>query len=208
MSSNSLKQRLIAHGVRQFGRPRGMGGRLAGWVMTHRASNRQRNLWVVSLLDVRPTDHVLEIGFGPGIAIEQLARLATRGRIYGIDHSEVMVRLAARRNAAAVRAGRVKLLRASVEELPAFDQPLDIVLAVNALGFWPDPVQRLTELRGLLREGGRMVVVSQPRCPGATAETTVLAGQELRDRLSQAGFTEFRTETLALDPPVVCVIAR
>ena len=208
MRPNSLKQRVIASLVSQFHRPRGVGGRLAGWVMAHRASNRQRSVWVVSLLDVRPTDRVLEIGFGPGIAIAELARLATRGRIYGIDHSEVMVRLAARRNAAAVRAGRVELLHTSVEELPSFDQPLDVVLAVNSLGFWPDPATRLRELRGLLREGGRMVLVSQPRCPGASAETTARAARELRDRLADAGFTEFRVETLELDPPVACVIAR
>jgi ubiquinone/menaquinone biosynthesis C-methylase UbiE len=176
--------------------------------MAHRASNRQRSVWVVSLLDVRPTDHVLEIGFGPGIAIAELARLATRGRIYGIDHSEVMVRQATRHNAAAVRAGRVELRHTSVEELPTFEQPLDVVLAVNSLGFWPDPVQRLRELRGLLREGGRIAVVSQPRCPGATAETTARAARELQDRLAEAGFTDFRVATLELDPPVACVIAR
>jgi ubiquinone/menaquinone biosynthesis C-methylase UbiE len=72
--------------------------------MAHRGSNRQRNLWVVSLLDVQPTDRVLEIGFGPGLAIAELARRATRGHIYGIDHSEVMVRQASKRNAAAIRA--------------------------------------------------------------------------------------------------------
>ncbi|MFL6121555.1 class I SAM-dependent methyltransferase [Actinophytocola sp.] len=163
---------------------------------------------MVSLLDVRPADHVLEVGFGPGIAIAELARLATRGRIYGIDHSSVMVRRATRHNAAAVRAGRVRLVHAPVEELPSFDQPLDIVLAVNSLGFWHDPVQRLRELRGLLREGGRIVIASQPRCPGATAETTVRAAREIQDRLGEAGCTDFRVETLELDPPVACVIAR
>jgi hypothetical protein len=47
---------------------------MAGWVMAHRPSNRQRNSWVVSLLDVRPADRVLEIGFGPGLAIGELSR--------------------------------------------------------------------------------------------------------------------------------------
>src|SRR5919109_227605 len=102
----TVKQALIKALVRQFGDPRGAVGHLAGWVMAHRPSNRQRNRWVVSLLDVQPTDKVLEIGFGPGIAIAELAARATRGKVYGIDHSEVMVRQAGRRNAAAVRAGR------------------------------------------------------------------------------------------------------
>ncbi len=59
--------------VGQFMRPHGPGGHVTGWVMAHRSSNRRRNRWVVSLLDVQPTDRVLEIGFGPGIAVRELA---------------------------------------------------------------------------------------------------------------------------------------
>ena len=66
---------------------------MAGWVMAHRVSNRRRNAWVVSLLDVRPGDRVLEIGFGPGLALAELSRrVGPTGRVYGIDHSEVMLR--------------------------------------------------------------------------------------------------------------------
>jgi SAM-dependent methyltransferase len=205
---STVKRRAVAAAVRQFGRPQGTVGRLVGWVMALRGSNRRRNRWVVSLLDVRPTDRVLEIGFGPGVAVAELARRADRGRVYGIDHSDVMVRQARRRNAAAVRVGRVHLVRASVDDLPAFDgEPLDVVVAVNTVGFWSRPVDRLVRLRGLMRPGGRIALASQPRCPGATAGTTVRAGAELRDLLLRAGFAEPRTETLALTPPVACVIA-
>jgi hypothetical protein len=62
-------------------------------------------------------------------------------------------------------------------------------------------------LRHLLRRGGRIAVASQPRCPGATAETSRQAAREIEYQLTQAGFTDARVETLDLDPPVVCVIA-
>jgi SAM-dependent methyltransferase len=193
--------------VRQFGHPRGVVGWVAGWVMSHRRSNRERNRWVVSLLELRPTDRVLEVGFGPGLAIAELARRTPRGRVYGVDRSELMVRQASRRNRAAVAAGRVVLACASVDRLPAFDQPVDVILAVNSLGFWADPVERLRELRGLLRTGGRIAIASQPRCPGADRDTTERAAGELRDRLTQAGFGQVRVEILGLEPPVACVIA-
>jgi SAM-dependent methyltransferase len=132
----------------------------------------------------------LEIGFGPGIAVAEVARRAARGRVYGVDHSAVMVRQARRRNAAAVRAGRVHLVRASVDDLPAFDgEPLDVIVAVNTVGFWPRPDDQLARLRGLLRPGGRIALASQPRCPGATADTTVRAGEELQDLVRRAGPT-------------------
>jgi len=187
--------------------PRGAAGSVTGWVFAHRPSNRERNGWVVSLLDVQPAGRVLEIGFGPGLAVAELARAAA-GHVYGIDHSAVMLRQASRRNAAAIGAGRVTLINGSVDQLPAaLDGPFDVVLAVNSLGFWPAPGERLAELGRRLAPGGRMAIVSQPRCPGATASTSRSAADEIENLLRGAGFTQLSIETLPLSPPVVCVLA-
>ncbi|CAA9409525.1 hypothetical protein AVDCRST_MAG94-6347 [uncultured Leptolyngbya sp.] len=202
----NMKQRLVMAIRSQFMRPRGFAGWLVGWEMALRSSNRKRNVWAVGLLGVEPTDRVLEIGFGPGIAIRELSRRATHGLVCGVDHSEVVVRQATRRNMDAVRAGRVDLRCGSVEHLPAFEEPFDKVLAVNNMGMWCNPGERLKELHSLMRLGGRIAIVSQPRCHGATAETTVAAGREIAARLAEAGFTCIRPDTLALKPPVVCVI--
>ena len=201
------RKQTLALAIRsQFMQPRGFVGWLVGWEMALRSSNRQRNVWAVGLLGVEPSDRVLEIGFGPGIAIRELSRRATRGFVCGVDHSAVMVRQATRRNADAIRAGRVALLCSAVEYLQAFAEPFDKVLAVNNLGMWREPDMRLKELHRLLRPGGRIAIVSQPRGSGATAETTLAAGREIAARLTAAGFTRIRSDTLALKPPVVCVI--
>jgi SAM-dependent methyltransferase len=193
--------------IGQAHRPRDAAGHVTGWVFAHRPSNRQRNRWVVSLLRVRPTDRVLEVGFGPGVAVAELVR-AGAGHVYGIDHSGVMLRQASRRNAAAIRAGRVTLINASVDQFPAaLDGPFDAILAVNSHGFWPAPVERLAELRRRLAPGGRMAIVTQPRCPGATASTSRSAAGEIENLLRGAGFTQMSTETLPLSPPAICVLA-
>jgi SAM-dependent methyltransferase len=193
--------------IGQAHHPRGAAGRVTAWEMAHRPSNRQRSGWVVSLLGVQPASRVLEIGFGPGLAVAELVR-AGAGQVYGIDHSGVMLRQAARRNTAAIRAGRVTLVNASVDQLPAaLDGPFDAIFAVNSLAFWPAPAERLAELRRRLAPGGRVAIASQPRCPGATADTSRRAGREIEDLLKDAGFTQMRTETLRLRPPVVCVLA-
>ena len=193
--------------IGQAHHPRGAAGRVTAWEMAHRPSNRQRNRWVVSLLDVQPTDQVLEIGFGPGVAIAELAR-AGAAHVYGIDHSGVMLRQASKRNAAAIRAGRVTLINAPADQLPpALDGPFDAILAVNSLGFWPAPAERLAELRRRLAPGGRMAIASQPRCPGATAATSRSAADKIENLLRGAGFTHLSAETLRLSPPVVCVLA-
>jgi ubiquinone/menaquinone biosynthesis C-methylase UbiE len=205
----AVKRAVIAAIVGQFAHPQGAAGSVAGWVMAHRRSNRQRNSWVVSLLDVQPTDRVLEIGFGPGLAIAELnRRVGDAGHVYGIDHSEVMLRQATRRNAAAIAAGRVSLSRAPVDHLPpSLGGPFDAILTVNSLGFWPAPTERLDELRRRLRPGGRIAIASQPRCPGATASTSRNAAREIEALLQDTGYTKTRTETLDLDPPVVCILA-
>jgi hypothetical protein len=94
----------------------------------------------------------------------------------------------------------------SVEDPPDFDRRFDRILAVNNMGMWSEPALRLKELAGLLRGGGLIAIVSQPRCPGATAETTAAAASEIVEALEAAGFVAIRVETLDLKPPVACVI--
>lgn len=201
-----MKRAVLAAIVGQFSHPHGMAGRVTGWVMAHRRSNRRRNSWVVSLLDAQPADRILEIGFGPGLAIADLnRRLGDTGHVYGIDHSDVMLRQATRRNAPAIAAGRVSLRRASVNLLPpSLGGPFDAILTINCPGFWQAP---LDELRRRLRPGGRIAVAFQPRFPGATASTSRTAAREIEALLQGAGYTKTRTETLDLDPPVVCILA-
>jgi SAM-dependent methyltransferase len=193
-------------GLAQFHHPTGAVGHLAGWVMGRRSSNVARNRWAVQLLDIQPADRVIELGCGPGLAIAALAARTIRGLVVGVDHSQVMIRQAGRRNRAAIRAGRVRLIHTPVENLAISDEPFDAALAVNTVGMWLDPTARLHELGRLLRPGGRIALVSQPRCPGATAATSATAANELAGLLTDGGFEHLRTAMLDLDPPAVCVL--
>ena len=201
-----LKQRIVDALRAQFVHPTGLGGRVAGLVMANRSSNRRRNSWVVSLLDVQPDDRVLEIGFGPGLAILELSRIAHEGYVCGIDHSELMLRQARRRNADGVRRGVVDLRVGSVDAVPAFDAPFDKLLAVNVYLFWGEPDARLEHLRRLLRPGGLIALAHQPRGPGASDATAAEEGREIAAALGRAGFSEVRVETLRLKPAVVCAL--
>lgn len=190
----------------QFGRPTGLWGRLAGRMMARTRSNHERAQWTISLLGIKPGDRILEIGFGPGIAIELASRLAVDGRVVGLDHSEVMIRQAARRNADAVRDRQVELHLGSVAELPPFEEPFDKVFTINSIHFWEDPLQRLKDLRRVLKPGGMIAVTLQPRSRGATAATTALIGDELAAKLRSAGFTQVTVDIKQTRPlPVACV---
>ena len=139
------------------------------------------------------------MGFRSGI-------METRRPTAGSDHRAAFPQL--QYHGGAIADGRVTLSQASVDQLPAaLSGPFDAVLAGNSHGFWPGPTEPLGELRRRLRPGGRIAIASQPRCPGATASTSRKAAHEIEALLLDAGYTETRTETLGLDPPVVCVLA-
>jgi SAM-dependent methyltransferase len=90
-----------------------------------------------------------------------------------------MLRQASKRNTAAIRAARVTLMRALVDQIaPALDGPSDAILAVNCLGFWPAPAERLAELRRRLAPGGRVAIASRPRLPPGPRRTRPAAPPE------------------------------
>ena len=202
----SLRTRIVRRVRAQFARPTGLPGRVAGWIMAARASNRRRNVWAVSLLDIRRDDRVLEIGFGPGLAVREISRLAVEGYVCGLDHSEEMLRQATRRNAAAIGTGRVDLRLGSVDCLPVFAEPFDKVLAVNAIMFSDKTIDRLEALRRVMRQGGRIAIAHQPRGTGATDATAAARGKAIAAALTRAGFSNVSVRMLRLKPAVACVI--
>jgi ubiquinone/menaquinone biosynthesis C-methylase UbiE len=115
----------------------------------------------IGLLEVRPQDRVLEVGFGPGVAIELLARVPAR-RVVGVDPSTEMLEQAAVRNAAGVASGRVELQQGSVQRLPFADATFDKALAINSMQVWPDVVAGLRELRRVLAPSGRIALGFTP----------------------------------------------
>ena len=173
----SLKDRIL---MRMFGRPQGLAGRLGGLILAR--GNRPLAEEFVAFLDVQPTDRILEIGFGPGVAIELLAKAAPGVRVAGIDVSQEMVEQARARNAVAIRAGAVDLRHGTVERMPFEDEAFDLALAINSMQVWPDRVAGLREIRRVLRPDARVALAFTPRSGQPRAGVT--------ESLESAGFED------------------
>ena len=192
---------------RQFKKPEGFLGRMAGWIMASRSSNQERNRWTVDLLDLQPSDRVLEIGHGPGLALALAAGRVTSGEIAGIDHSSVMLEQATARNAAAIQAGRMRLSLGGLDDLGSLGGPFDKVYSVNVAMFWADRAGALAAIRRVMRPGALLATTHQPRHPGAKPEDAEAFAQAFSADLALAGFKNIRVERLALAPmPAVCIL--
>lgn len=188
----------------QFGKPSGIQGEQAGWLMAE--VNRAMNVWTISLLGVTANENVLEIGFGPGVAVQELVDRSPAQFIAGIDHSEVMLAQATTRNARVIQDGRVELRHGAVSALPYADSMFDKVFTVNSFHFWPDPLADLAELRRTMRPDGLIAITVQPRW--VTSEQMVdEVGDQLVEWLSKAGFGSIRLEKREFEPiSAVCAL--
>lgn len=139
--------------------PLGLFGLIVGKHLAE--ENYEINLWSTAMLNIQPNDRILEIGFGPGLAVQDMVRRAPQGFIAGIDYSGLMVASAKLKNFRAVTKGQVDLRHASVCKIPNFGIYFDKVVAINNAMYWPHPVQELKNLRNLLTPGGTISLVIQ-----------------------------------------------
>ena len=190
--------------VSQFKHPRGLLGRLVGWILAGRGSNLVRNRWTVDLIDPTSGEMVLEVGCGPGVALELcLSRASVKA--VGVDHSKLMIAQAAKRNRKAMRAGRLRLMEGTIEDVPA-STLFDKMFSINVIQF-VDTDAFVARARTVLKPGGILATTYQPRHAKATRADALKMARELTALLNSQGFTDVRSEEIDLKPvPAVCVL--
>lgn len=198
----------------QFRKPSGLLGRLIGNGMAR--GNELEARWTVDLLNVQTDTRVLEIGFGPGVALQYAAQQAIQGHVSGIDFSETMLQLARKRNAAAIRSGHVDLRQGDVRSLPYGDEVFDRAFAIHCIYFWAEPIAYLREIRRVLRASGVLAVTILPkdkwllhrRQPPADVFTLYNAS-EVAQLVADAGFRDARVEDYPQPDrfPGACILA-
>lgn len=188
--------------ARQGRRPSGLLGHVVGRIMareTHAA-----NLVALEQLDLSPDDDVLEVGFGHGRTLAAAAQVVTKGRLAGVDFSEVMLQIARRQNAAALRDGRMELKLGVSEHLPWAADRFDKAYAVHTIYFWRQPARDLAEIHRIMRPGGRLVLGYRPSEDAGFARDfpaeiyAVRPIAEVEHLVTAAGFSGVETSSKAL----------
>jgi cyclopropane fatty-acyl-phospholipid synthase-like methyltransferase len=180
------------------------------WTLSRRcALNRrkaaERLVWAVEVLGVEPTDRLLEIGCGQGVAVSLVSEKLDGGTITAIDRSQKMIETARKRNADHVASGVASFQTASLDQADLGNARFNKIFAINVGVFLRgQPTRELTILRDHLAPRGRLYLFHEPP-PGSTAPPITGAVPAV---LESNGFTV--TEILAQDlgrTRVGCVIA-
>jgi ubiquinone/menaquinone biosynthesis C-methylase UbiE len=120
----------------------------------------------IEMLNTQEGNHVLEIGFGTGHTLIELARsVGSSGKVFGIDLSEKMVEIAQKRADEEGLGGRIELSCGDALQLPYESESLDGVFMSFTLELFdtPEIPLVLAECKRVLKPGGRIVVIGMSR---------------------------------------------
>ena len=154
-------------------------------------------------MHVQPSDHVLEIGCGPGFGAEMICERLETGKLFAIDRSESGVDRTKRRCARFVESGRLSVRQIDLATLRVPVKRLHKVFAFNVNLFWvrdcPDEVALLHER---VLPGGSVFLFYESKFPEEMPTVITKASAAL----SQGGFKVSVVEQQT--PAVVGIIGK
>jgi len=112
---------------------------------------------VLSLLNIQPNVHFLDIGCGTGWAVGQAAELVNgKGLFYGVDLSPKMIQ-----KAKGNFSGRdnFRFMEANSESIPLDDDFFDVIICTNSFHHYLHPDKALKEMHRLLKNGGKVYIL-------------------------------------------------
>ena len=121
----------------------------------------ERFTWAVHVLQIKPTQNILEIGCGAGLLAEQIACRLTTGKLIAIDKSSPMLEKAKKRNDEFINNGVSKFIRADFAKCQLQQNFFDSIVAFNVPVFWKNPVRELERIRVALKVRGKLYVFYQ-----------------------------------------------
>lgn len=141
---------------RQHQHPQGLIGRLIGERMARQ--HWPETQWTIEQLNLLPQDHVLELGFGAGRALEMALNASSRGRVVGVELSPAMIQAARMKLRGSPFQRNALLLCTNFHHLPLKTGAFDKIFSIHTFYFWQEPETVLSDLYRLLSPRGKLVL--------------------------------------------------
>lgn len=125
-------------------------------------SNKEMYDLLFENLQIPAQSNLLEIGFGNGLFFPQYVKINPSVKLYGVDFSEDMCRLAAEKNEELVTTEKLEILCSDAKTLPFEDQFLDVIVTLNTIYFWENPVDYFEEIKRVLKKEGKLYLCFRP----------------------------------------------
>lgn len=110
----------------------------------------------LALMDLQPSDRVLDLGCGTGWASRRIAKIATSGEVIGLDVADEMLR---RGQEASAEFKNLRFVWGSAESIPAPDNYFSKVLSVESFYYYADQGRALRELHRVMAPEGRLFIL-------------------------------------------------
>ena len=132
---------------------------------------------VISLAGKGAPTRILDIGAGEGVVSLRLAKANPDAAVVGIDYALMQVR-AANRLKEKERVLNCTFQQGNAMALPFSEASFDMVISVNSIKHWPDPVQGLSEIRRVLSPRGQAFISEADR--SASPEELLVFSEKYR----------------------------
>ena len=117
---------------------------------------RRRIAKAISHMDIRDSDHILDLGIGTGVSLNYYPN---RGRIVGVDLSSGMLR-EARKKIRERGLDHAVVFQADALHLPFADDTFDHVFMSHVISVVSDPFKLIHEAQRVAKPGARIVIVN------------------------------------------------
>jgi tRNA A58 N-methylase Trm61 len=125
----------------------------------------ERLRWAVEMLDIDPSDQIMEIGCGHGVAAALVCEQLTDGKLVAIDRSDKMINVASERCQDCIKAGKATFhtVELSDVDVSAFGKAKFNKIFASAVNvFWLKPTNELDVIRDLLMPDGELYLFYEP----------------------------------------------
>lgn len=193
-------------------KPKGFGGNVMVNMMNVGHSSLAN--WGFTHIRIQDNAISLDVGCGGGSNIRKMLKKSLKGKVIGIDYSEISVKKSIKINKSAIERNRCKIFQGNVLELPFENETFNLATAFETIYFWADIDQSFRQIYRVLKKDGIFMICNESSGENDKDKkwTEIIKGmkiytsEQIKYALKKAGFVQIKTDKN--DKGWICLVAQ